>query len=502
VKTRPTQPDRRGIILPVALLILGLLAVLAAKVVFRSNADIAAVQAAEASLKARMAAEAGVQKVIAVLQGSSSDSAAIGATNDLPRGRANMDAWYDNADYFRGRIVQGANSGSSSGVAGDVLPGNVSSSNPATWRFSIVANDPLALANNTAAVRYGITDEASKLNLNSATRDQLARLITYVVRNQQVNADDLAKAILYYRTKTKDDQLDETEEAYYQALDHPYSVKHAPFDSVEELLMVRGMTGQILFGEDWNRNGVLDANENDGDNLFPPDNSDGQLQRGLYPYLTVWSSEPNTNSSNKPRINLNAKDMVTWRKNLPDYYTEDEKDDLVKAVTGGSLSSPVGLFTGKNAGVFGKETMPGVLDDFTTSKDKTLTGQVNVNTAPVEVLVAVGFTEDEAHRIVSARGSLTPEDKTSIAWLINQGIISMERLDDPTLFKYLTSRAYQFRIESIGFADHVGTFCRLEVVLKMQGHTCQIAYWRDLSGLGLGWPVHGQEGSNLARSIH
>ena len=120
-------------------------------------------------------------------------------------------------------------------------------------------------------------------------------LIAFVIRNQQVNADDLAKAILYYRTKPKGGQLDETEEAYYQALDHPYSVKYAPFDSVEELLMVRGVTGQILFGEDWNRNGVLDANENDGDNLFPPDNSDGQLERGLYPYLTVWSSEPNTN---------------------------------------------------------------------------------------------------------------------------------------------------------------------------------------------------------------
>ena len=78
----------------------------------------------------------------------------------------------------------------------------------------------------------------------------------------------------------------------------------------------------------------------------------------------------------------------------------------------------------------------------------------------------------------------------------------MERLGDPTLFKYLTARAYQFRVESIGFADHVGTFCRLEVVLKMQGRTCQVAYWRDLSSLGLGWPVHGQEGSTFALNVH
>jgi type II secretory pathway component PulK len=508
MRRRPTQPDRRGLILPVALLVLGLLTVLAAKVVFRSNADIAAVQAAEAALKARMAAEAGVQKVIAVLQGSPGDSGVIGASADQPRGRADMDAWYDNPDYFRGLIVQGATAGGSSGVIGDALPGKVSFSNPATWRFSVVASDPLALANDAAAIRYGITDEASKLNLNVCTQDQLARLITFVVRNQQVNADDLAKAILYYRTKPKDGQLDEAEEAYYQALDQPYSVKYGPFDSVEEVLMVRGMTGQILFGEDWNRNSFLDGNENDGDNLFPPDNSDGQLERGLYPFLTVWSSEPNTNNSNKPRINLNTSNMVELRKKLPDYYTEEEKNAIIEAVTGRSLTSPVELFTGENAGIFSPEAMAGILNDFTTSKTKTLTGEktmngmVNVNTAPVEVLVAIGFTEDEAHSIVTARSSLTPEDRTSIAWLVGSGVIDTERLGDPDLFKYLTARAYQFRVESIGFADHVGTFCRLEVVLKMKGRTCQVAYWRDLSSLGLGWPVHGQEGSSFALNTH
>lgn len=505
---RPTHRNRRGLILPVALLVLGLLSVLAAKVVFRSNADLAAVQAAEASLKARMAAEAGVQKVIAVLQGSASDSSEIGASANMPRGRADMDAWYDNPDYYRGQIVQGATAGYSSGVAGDALPETVSASNPVTWRFSVVANDPLALANDTAAIRYGITDEASKLNINACTQEQLARLISFVVRNEQVNADDIAKAIIYYRTKPKDGQLDETEEAYYQTLDQPYSVKYGPFDSVEELLMVRGVTGQILFGEDWNRNGFLDANEDDGETLFPPDNGDGQLERGLYPFLTVWSSEPNTNSANKPKLNLNTSNMVALRAKIPAYYTEEEKDAIIEAVTGGRLKSPLDLFTGENEGLFSPETMASILDDFTASEsktlngDKTVAGLVNVNTAPVEVLVAVGFTEDEAHRIVTARGSLASGDKTSIGWLVSQGVIDAGRLGDPELFRWLTTRAFQFRVESIGFADHVGTFCRLEVILKMQGRTCQIAYWRDLSSLGLGWPVYGQEGSAFARNTH
>lgn len=492
---RRTHFERRGIILPLALLVLGLLTVLAAQVVFRSNADIAAVQASDAALKARMAAEAGVQKVIAILQGSPSGDSAQQAQ---PRGRMNMDAWYNNPDYYYGQIVSGAISGSSSGVAGDTPPAKPSYNNPATWRFSVVASDPLAQAGDNKTVRYGITDEASKLNINTATSAQLLRLIGFAVRNQQGGADDLVKAILYWRTKVKEGEEDQSEEAYYQSLEHPYVPKHGPFDSVEELLLVRGVTGSVLFGEDWNRNGMLDANENDSDGSFPPDNGDGQLDRGLYPFLTVWSSEPNTSNLNKPRKYVNDGKAVALLNNLGPGYTDGEKAAIMVAKQKpGGLKTPLDVYlNGPDDGTgFATDDLPRVLDELSTDKGKTLTGRVNVNTAPVEVLVAVGFTEDEAHRIVAMRGSLAGQDKMTLAWLIQQGVVDMERLGDAKLFNCLTTRSYQFRVESIGFADHVGTFCRLEVVIKMQGRTCQIAQWRDLSSLGLGWPVHGQEGS-------
>ena len=132
VTSRKRHPGRRGIILPLALLVLGLLTVLAAQVVFRSNADIAAVQAAETVLKARMAAEAGIQKVIAVLgSGSSATTGTLAvATSDQPRGRIDMDAWYSNPEYFYGQIVQGAYSSGSSGVQGEAVPTTISWSNP------------------------------------------------------------------------------------------------------------------------------------------------------------------------------------------------------------------------------------------------------------------------------------------------------------------------------------------------------------------------------------
>jgi type II secretory pathway component PulK len=495
------SPRRRAIILPLALLVLGLLTVLAAQVVFRSNADIAAVQAAEATFKARMAAEAGIQKVIAVLQGGSTTNS-LSTTSDQPRGRIDMDAWYSNPEYFRGLIVQGATSSTSSGVQGEAVPQTVSWSNPATWRFSVVGNDPLAQATDTTAIRYGITDEASKLNLNVATAEQLTTLLQAVLHNPQVSLDDLVRSILYWRSKAGKE--DAAEDAYYQGLDHPYQVKHAPFGSVEELLLVHGVTGQILFGEDWNRNGILDANENDGDASFPPDNGDGQLDRGLYPYLTVWSSEPNKSNTNKPRAYLNDSNPVKIEKALPAYITDEQKNAIQMFKRSHSFKTPLDLLVGQggNAAVFTMDDLDSLVDDMTCVKATTCTGLVNVNTAPVEVLVAVGFTEDEAHRIVSTRASLAGKDKTTLAWLIRQNVVDAARLNDaPELFNSITARAYQFHVESVGFADHVGAFCRLETIIKMQGHTCQIAYWRDLSSLGLGWPVHGQEGS-IAGATH
>ncbi len=205
---------RRAIILPLALLIIGLLAVLAARVVFRSNADIAAVQAAEAGLQARLAAQAGIQKALSVLQGSTNSESAL-------NGPTGMDVWYNNPDAFRAIVVRSPDDNTTGvGSSPSTVP---SSQNPAIWRFSVVANDPL-VQNGDAAIRYGLTDESSKLNMNVASRQQLATLIRLIVHDMSVDPDDLAKAIWYYRSKAAADQA---EDSYYQALDPPYLPPHA-----------------------------------------------------------------------------------------------------------------------------------------------------------------------------------------------------------------------------------------------------------------------------------
>ena len=46
--------------------------------------------------------------------------------------------------------------------------------------------------------------------------------------------------------------------------------------NAEELALVNGATYEVLYGEDANMNGVLDPNEDDGEESAPTDNSDGK----------------------------------------------------------------------------------------------------------------------------------------------------------------------------------------------------------------------------------
>ena len=120
---------------------------------------------------------------------------------------------------------------------------------------------------------FGIQDEAAKLNLNTATQEMLEGLPNMTPQ--------FAASIVDWRDE--DDELTENgaESATYLQMDSPYEAKNAPFDSIDELHLVYGAQPQFLYGEDINRNGILDPNENDGDLTYPPDNKDGRLEPGF-----------------------------------------------------------------------------------------------------------------------------------------------------------------------------------------------------------------------------
>ncbi|MFN0050671.1 MAG: hypothetical protein ACKV0T_00680 [Planctomycetales bacterium] len=169
-------------------------------------------------------------------------------------------------------------------------------------RFSVVSaveGDP-----SGRLIRFGLTDESSRMNLNALTR-----LITD--KTQQRTAlrylpdmtDELADAILDFIDTDSTPREYGAEDETYAGLG--YNARNGALDSLDELLQVRGVTPWLLFGEDANRNGLLDPNENDGALTEPLDNADGLLNRGWSAYLTLYSRESNLQPDGTPKINVN-----------------------------------------------------------------------------------------------------------------------------------------------------------------------------------------------------
>jgi len=475
----PGQP-RRGLILPVILVVLLLMGVLAAAFSFQVQADYAAGRAMSDRFQTRMAAEAGIQAVTLMLRTQ----------------RDNMDAWYHNLNAFDQALVWAPNV-SPQQIGKPELIDDVD--DPFAFRFSIVADDP---ADDEELIRFGITDEASKLNLNTATEQQLTTLLSQTLPPDTASAD-LVQAILDWRDADDDVRERGAESEYYGSLDTPYRAKNGFFETVEELLMVKGFDGRVLYGEDFNRNGLLEENEKDAELTFPMDNGDGVLDRGLYPYLTVHSEELNVANNNKPRINLFMPDREQLRERLQDVFDSEEIVEFIveSAKNEGTnrIFSLADLLKTRIVNDFevpspiAGDAVTRLFDQCTLNASPQAVGLININTAPPIVLRCIpNLSETKIPLIVQKRAELSGFTRSSVGWLVNEKILDADEFR--AVQDFITARGRQFTIESIGFADHTGIFTRLQVIVDLRGPLSQIVYYRDISKLGLAYPIRGREG--------
>ncbi|MBI5758850.1 MAG: general secretion pathway protein GspK [Planctomycetales bacterium] len=195
-------------------------------------------------------------------------------------------------------------------------------------RFSLVApfeSDPAA-----RTIRFGLIDESSKLNLNSLLKlgvdDTTARNMLMQISGM---TEEIADAILDWIDPDDTSREFGAESEYYLTLNPPYEPTNGPLQSFDELLLVRGMTPWLLFGEDANRNGLLDPNENDGELRPPLDDGDGLLQHGLSAYLTIFSREMNQQLDGEARINVNGNTLTDVYDQLVAEFDEDVANFVV-----------------------------------------------------------------------------------------------------------------------------------------------------------------------------
>jgi type II secretory pathway component PulK len=307
----------------VVLVIITLLALLGASFSFRMNADLASVNALREVQQARLAAESGIARAILLLR----------------ENRNHMDEWYDNWEVFHRNLVwaPGEEGGSDSISDKEEVEGR------SAWRFSIVSYEVQPGAAQDVKIRYGLTDEAGKIDINQASRLQLLKFFRQFEFDQDDNVtpQGLADALIDWRDKdNKKTSENSAESSYYFTLDPPYRAKNKPFETVEELLMVKGYDGQLLYGEDFNRNGYLDPDEDNGrEGCFPPDDGNGTLERGFLPYLTVYSWDWNSANDNKRRIDINAfkfsallGDVDETVPGFPEYLLDELRPDVIQFI--------------------------------------------------------------------------------------------------------------------------------------------------------------------------
>lgn len=336
--------------------------------------------------------------------------------------------------------------------------------------FWILSHDLTNDRNST----FGLTDECSKLSVNTATADMISLLPNIT--------PEVGAAIVDWRDSDDTPGTGGAESQYYLLQNPAYNAKNDRFESVDELGLVRDITPAVLMGEDANRNGVLDPNEDDGDQSDPPDNRNGQLDRGLLDYVTAWSRDTGKSLSGQNRIDVNSAN-TTALANL-----------LQGSLSGSRLSSVVSLAHSNRpfanvldfyfrTGMSADEFRP-VADRLTAGRPKT-EGLINVATAPLAVLMCIpGMDQTTAQSLISRRTGIT--DPSDMTWVVQ----ALNSTSAALVGSYITTRTFVISADIVATDEHGRAFRRYWVVIDNRGTAPQVIYFKDLTGLG--WPLDPQ----------
>ncbi len=413
-ESSPRRPlVRQAMALLIVLWLLVMLAVAAVFMIQAVRLENAARQIACEQVQARWLARAGVQQALAALMQDAN-------TTDNEK-----DPWCGGEDFINVHLDAGTFS---------------------TYRdFSQDGATDLA---------SGVRDEASRLNLNTATKEELLRLA------------NITPEIVAELLRERDIR---------------------PYGSLREIAQRTEISLEVLYGEDRNLNARLDDNEDDGDLRPPADDRDGQLERGLLAWLTVYSYERNVDGLERPRININTASLELL---LTQLQLSEPMARWVLRRRGGGFTSIADLLVDETEAAVpaGEEKIPAVLpltrnefrrivDRITVTDEPVIPGRVNINTAPPEILAVLpGLDEALAQRICLLRQTL-PEGFPTIGDLLDVPEMTIERFR--RLAESITVRSNVFTIRSLGRAEATGMTHEIEAVIDRGADPDRLLYWRE-----------------------
>ncbi len=496
-QTRRTAPS--GIILVVVLIAIAMLSLVAFTFNDRMLNERKAVQATGRRLQARAAAESGLELVQQFLQQDAQTQTDGG-------GR------YDNPGRFQAVMVQD-----------DELPGRRS-------RFSVIS--PAMQDGQSSGIRFGLEDESTKININTLlVADQQVenggRAILMQLPSMTV---EIADAIMDWIDPDDDVRENGAESETYSGMSPPYAAKNGPLSSIDELLTVKGVTPELLYGLDVNRNGIIEPEERGSGS-----SGDASMDFGWSAYLTVYSAETNLLPDGTKRVSLNGNDMqvlsdsltpilqnpawvnyiIAYRQFGP--YTgkgstkKAQADSLTLDLTKAGktkLTSVLDLIgsqvqmsqgSGSNQSVVDspfvdqadamRDYLPKLSDAVTVNSTNSIPGRININQASEAVLASIpGMTSEIAGQIVAQRTPEPSPDKPYRkyeTWPLIEQIVTLDQMK--ALLPFMCGGGSVYRMQSVGFFDQSGPTSRIEAVIDASNGPPRIVFWRELSRLGRGF---------------
>jgi type II secretory pathway component PulK len=337
--------------------------------------------------------------------------------------------------------------------------------------FWLIGRDPSGTP--SADPWFGLVDEASKLNLNRAGTNALSYLPNMPL--------DFAGAIVDWRS---------TNSSGAYALDYAqsgYAEKNSPFETVDELRLVYGSTIDLLTGEDVNRNGVLDANETDG-------NGNGVLDPGLFEYVTVYSRQPNFHSDGSTLTNVNNQAQLR-RLLQTDLGSGRATQIMARLGFGGGAPAPTYnnllrfyLASGMTSAEFTQ-----IAYDLTDTANLYSVGLLNINTAGTTVMTALfmGLGVDQSTASAAAQSLVTyrqqnPGNLNAISWIAdalgnNHAVVLALAGGNRD---YITTQSFQFMADIAAVGPFGRGYRRVKFVFDISEGAPKIIYRQDLSRLG------------------
>jgi len=95
------------------------------------------------------------------------------------------------------------------------------------------------------SLRWGVVDEESKINLNKTDQLTLTILLINALSLNEEDASKLAVSLLDWRQYGEGELSGFYSEDYYSNLQYPYPKKSADYETLDEMLLVKGMNKQM-----------------------------------------------------------------------------------------------------------------------------------------------------------------------------------------------------------------------------------------------------------------